>query len=257
MQRVAQMYHIGSTKSGWVIYWQIDRSGQCRTGKAMKYQPNGHRDKSKLPDGRNAYTMDWVHSIMMRRGLLPDTFEPTQCLFGEHLIDAEGNTSKTIAIVEAEKTALICAMLYPDLVWLATGGKSQLNDRLNVLAGRNVLFFPDIDGHDYWTDKVMSLTNCKAKVSDVVLRLATDEDKANQVDIADILLREVQKHPQRITSAQHQDTSAFVQDDSTKPQHKASGTLQRMIEKNSTLQLLIDTFDCISVVSYDQYEQSG
>ena len=32
----------------------------------------------------------------------------------------------------------ICTLLLPEYIWLATGGKSQFNDRLMVLKGRKV-----------------------------------------------------------------------------------------------------------------------
>ena len=30
-------YHLGDTTDGKVIYWQVDREGRIRTGKAMQY----------------------------------------------------------------------------------------------------------------------------------------------------------------------------------------------------------------------------
>lgn len=49
-----------------------------------------------------------------------------------------------VALVESEKTAVICAGLMPRFLWLATGGKSMINERLLVLKGRKVVAFPDI-----------------------------------------------------------------------------------------------------------------
>lgn len=42
----------------------------------------------------------------------------------------------------------------PKYLWLATGGKSAINDRLLVLKGRKIVAFPDIDGYDDWTRKL-------------------------------------------------------------------------------------------------------
>ena len=42
----------------------------------------------------------------------------------------------------------------PRFLWVATGGKSQINDRLLVLKGRTVVAFPDIDGYDEWERKL-------------------------------------------------------------------------------------------------------
>lgn len=45
----------------------------------MRYNPEtGKRIKN------NAGAIDWVHSKLKRAGALPDDWELTQCLFGEH-----------------------------------------------------------------------------------------------------------------------------------------------------------------------------
>lgn len=36
----------------------------------------------------------------------------------------------------------------PRFLWLATGGKTQINERLLVLKVRKIVAFPDIDGYD-------------------------------------------------------------------------------------------------------------
>lgn len=33
-----------------------------------------------------------------------------------------------------------------------TGGKSQFNERLNALKGRDIVAFPDVDGYETWTE---------------------------------------------------------------------------------------------------------
>ena len=55
----------------------------------------------------------------------------TQCLFGEHLLTRY--PERIVALVEAEKTAVIGAGFIPEYVWLATGGRSGVNDRVDIL----------------------------------------------------------------------------------------------------------------------------
>lgn len=43
--------------------------------------------------------------------------------------------------------AVICSELTPNYLWLATGGKSQFNERPKVLYGHDVVAFPDVDGY--------------------------------------------------------------------------------------------------------------
>ena len=64
---------------------------------------------------------------------------------------------------------------------------------MRVLRGRNVILFPDIDGYREWTEKSRMLSRiCSSyHVSDCLERYGTDGDRAGQVDIADILLRDL------------------------------------------------------------------
>ncbi len=178
-----RLYRVGVTRSGDVIYFQIDGQGRCRSGKIMKYDPlTGHRIKDAEVPGR----VSWVHGILKARGVLPGDWRLTQCLFGEHLL--KEYPEKNVALVEAEKTAVICAALMPQYLWVASGGKTQLGEKLKVLRGRNAVAFPDADGFDEWTRK---LCGSGIKVSDFLERTATEEEKSRGADLADVLLREI------------------------------------------------------------------
>ena len=122
---------------------------------------------------------------------LPDRWELTQCLFGEHLL--KRYPFMPVALVESEKTAVICSSFWPEYIWLATGGKSQLNDRLQVLKGRKVVAFPDVDGYPEWKEKLSLVRGLDIVVSDVLEKSASSEDRANHVDIADLLIRQHRK----------------------------------------------------------------
>lgn len=182
--KLIQEYWIGVTKANDVIYFQIDLDGNCRTGKIMKYNPEtGKRVKDENAKGK----INWVHSVMKYAKKLPEEWQLTQCLFGEHLLKKYPN--KTVALVESEKTAIICSGLMPDYVWLATGGKSQFNERLKVLFGRDVVAFPDVDGYNEWCEKVKDFPDLKISVSNLLQSNATPEDIENHIDIADWLIR--------------------------------------------------------------------
>ena len=151
----------------------------------MKYGPDGHRVKDE--GGVN-----WVHSRMMKQGLLPQDWELTQCLFGEHLLNWSMNRSKVVALVESEKSALIGAACFPDYVWLASGGKSQLSiDKMKALEGRTVILFPDVDGYSEWKEKAKGFIFCKVTVSDLLERNATAAERNAKIDIADWLVRQL------------------------------------------------------------------
>lgn len=124
-----------------IIWWQIDRDGVVRTGKVMKYLADGHRDKS------DTFPVTWAH----KHRRLKDQFkgeELKQCLFGEHLLTRY--PEKPVALVESEKTAVIMSRVFPEHLWLATGGSQGIksNERLTPLFGRKVILVPD-DGQYY------------------------------------------------------------------------------------------------------------
>ncbi|PKP40780.1 MAG: hypothetical protein CVT93_10550 [Bacteroidetes bacterium HGW-Bacteroidetes-10] len=188
-RKVINDYFVGVTKNRDVIFYQIDKEGRCRTGKIMKYnRETGRRIKDEKIGGR----ITWVHSILKSstnpKLRLPDDWTLTQCLFGEHLL--KQYPFKNVAIVESEKTALICSSFWNEYIWLATGGKSQLNDRLQVLKGRKVVAFPDVDGYQEWKEKLSKINGLEISVSDILENSASEEDRINHVDIADLLIRQ-------------------------------------------------------------------
>ena len=177
-------YQLGVTSQKDVIFFQLDVTGSCRTGKIMKYDPEtGHRIKDENTPGR----INWVHSVLKARGMLPEEWTLTQCLFGEHLL--QQYPKKVVALVESEKTAVICAGLMPRFLWMATGGKSQINERLLVLRGRKIVAFPDIDGYDEWQRKLQDFPELGVTVSPILQQNATAADREAHIDIADWLLR--------------------------------------------------------------------
>ena len=74
----------------------------------MHYNPStGKRIKDETIPGR----INWLHTTLKRCHQLPKDWQLTQCLFGEHLLPQRPD--KTVALVESEKTAIICAALMP------------------------------------------------------------------------------------------------------------------------------------------------
>ena len=188
--RIVKEYLLGVTKGGEVIFYQIDSKGRCRTGKVMKYDPlTGHRIK----DTTAKTPITWVHSLLKQQGVLSREWELTQCLFGEHLL--KKYPDKPVCLVEAEKTAVIASAIMPQCVWVAVGGKTQLGDKVEILEGRKVIAFPDVDGYDKWVEKCSERPYLGIMVSDYLQKNATDEDKRTGADIADVLIRWLQTNP--------------------------------------------------------------
>lgn len=174
-------YFIGSSKrwKGATVFWQIDISGNIRTGKIMLYSPNtGKRVKEPFNH------IDWVHSALKQ----PE-FELKQCLFGEHLINQ--NKFKPIAVVESEKTAVIASVYLPQFIWLAVGSLTNLNaEKCSALKGRTVTLFPDLNGFDKWSSKAKELSDLALFfVSDLLERKATEAERQQGLDLADYLTK--------------------------------------------------------------------
>ena len=190
VEGLVEQYQLGVTKAGDVIFFQIDREGRCRTGKVMKYDPvTGHRIK----DDSSICPVTWIHALMKRRGLLPEEWALSQCLFGEHLLSRYPD--RTVALVESEKTAVICAGFIPEYVWLATGGKTCLGNKLDVLSGRKVVAYPDVDAYDYWRERLVDYPNII--VSDYLQKVTGSDPSSSHMDLADLIL---DSHPQQGTA---------------------------------------------------------
>lgn len=176
-----ELYRIGTTKKGYTVFYQIDVAGRIRTGKIIPYDPNtGHRIK----DGSVPEAM-WVHSHLKALHQFPGDWELTQCLFGEHLLALYPD--KTVALVESEKSAVICAAALPQFIWLATGGKTQLGAKLGVLRGRKVIAYPDVDAYAFWNEQLSPLS---IDVSDLLEKTATEDERKRKIDIADRIIEE-------------------------------------------------------------------
>ena len=186
---LVQEYYIGVTREAGTVFYQIDSQGRFRGGKIMRYDPEtGHRIKDvDIP-------VDWVHTRLKRSGHIQQAWELSQCLFGEHLI--RRYPERLICLVEAEKTAIIAAGFMPEYLWLATGGKTQLGDKLDVLRGRHVLAIPDIDAYDTWKQRFAARRDLSVQVSDLLFREGAPETLGPTADLADWLIwSEINSNP--------------------------------------------------------------
>lgn len=166
-------YYIGVT-GNWTIFWQIDIDTYVRSGKFIKYLPNGRRDKDCKASWEHAKTKEY-------KPVYPN-FNLVQCFFGEHLIG-----KKPIAIVESEKTALVASILLNRYTWIACGSKNGLNDvKCGVLANRSVILFPDLGCFKEWSEIAVKKGY---SISNLIENKATEDDIRNGLDIADFLMR--------------------------------------------------------------------
>lgn len=171
-----KLYNVGTIRD-WVIFWLVDKDTFVRSGKYIKYQSNGHRHKDTPATWHHKKTKEY-------KPVYPD-FNLVQCFFGEHLINE--NLRKHIAIVESEKTAIVASLFMPKYTWIACGSKNGLNEaKCAVLANRSVTLFPDLGAFQEWAEIGRKL---HYSINDNLERIATDEERAKGLDLADYLLR--------------------------------------------------------------------
>ena len=222
MVSAACRYRLGATRQGGVIFWQIDQEERVRDGKVMHYGPDCHRLKDK------EHHPTWVSALLRQRDPFPNSpHETSHCFFGTHLLvesHFKGHTDltditdflcagaafmlqesvesvksvcqkKTVCVVEAEKTAVICSELFPQSIWMAAGGLSALSaEKLRPLRDHKVVLFPDTDpdGTTYACWKAIAEEASHSFLSPVYVsplleRHATPEQKAAKIDIVDFL----------------------------------------------------------------------
>jgi hypothetical protein len=194
---VLRSYHIGHSKYGHTIFWQIDEQGRVRTGKMMLYKPDGHRDKDA------PHNFDWIHSALYRDYRNPYSADKTdmkQCLFGMHLLNAyrKVGIEQEVCIVESEKTAVLMAIAYGNTckqVWMACGGVENLSrEKLKPIIEqhRTIHLYPDRDGIDAWKRKAEQLRYKKIYVDVYPVTKWWQEEDGDKADIADVVVRMIQ-----------------------------------------------------------------
>lgn len=197
MHHAARRYQLGMARDGGVIFWQIDPLNNWQDGKIMYYREDGHRDHHHHPT--------WVCNELKRYLFGTDNplyreLTPTHCLFGLHLMREEGNT--TVAVVEAEKTAVVMSERFPNYLWVATGGLSELSpEKLHTLRGHRIVLFPDTDedGTTYriWyqqAQKAQKMLGQPVHVSPILELHASPDQKRRKIDLVDYLF-EASKRP--------------------------------------------------------------
>lgn len=145
----------------------------------------GHRVQEPYPH------ITWVHSALRMTD-----FRLNQCFFGEHLLP--NIRDKPVALVESEKTAILATHYLPQYLWLATGGKCSCMNRETIksLQGREVILVPDLNATEEWRKRMVIFDELgiKATLFDKLEQMATDEERAQGLDIADYLIAEQTPH---------------------------------------------------------------
>ncbi len=180
IQDVLKMYFVG-TYQDYTCFPGIDRQIRVCRAKLIRFnRATGRRLKG-----------DYDASSLPAKLKLKEDFQYKQIFFGEHLLPKYPN--KPIAIVEAEKTAIIASLCFPEFIWLGCNTKSWLKvERLQRLGNRQIILYPDADGFELWQQIALDAQRqgLTIKVSSLIENHATDEQKADGYDLADYLINQ-------------------------------------------------------------------
>lgn len=192
IRNVVETYRIGVTKQQHTIFWYVDIEGKVRFGKIMAYEKDGHRKHDIAPQS--------IPCELSKLGRIPKDYSIKKTLFGEHLLNDPIYAGKLIGIVESEKSAIICSLCISDVLWLATGSLGNLQaERLQAIKSRRVILYPDADVESQpfckWKASADALNKqgWQIQVSDYLELIATPEQKHKKVDVADLLVANLQE----------------------------------------------------------------
>lgn len=181
---VIKKYLIGTSKKwkGASVFWQIDEKQNVRFGQIMLY--DAEKGKRMYRDAVNK-KFPYISSVRYELNL--NNFNTKQCLFGLHLINE--TTSKTLAVVESEKTAILMSLFKPEYTWLATGGKGNFNfEFLKPIRKYKIIAFPDKSEHSLWQKRAIELEEFGFNIK--VNNWLENTDYGQGSDFADVLIKE-------------------------------------------------------------------
>lgn len=208
IEKVISLYNLGTVKNGYrkgaITFPFIDSQNNIRAIQVKQFDEQNHTTGT-----------DFIHSIIEKHyskneKTLPEWLQAyskneikVSSLFGEHLLNRY--KYNPVALVEAPKTAVYCTLYfgYPEqhnnFIWLAVYNLSSLNlHKCQALKGRDVYLFPDLskDGKAFnlWSNKAKDieskLQGTSFYISDLLEKLAPENDKLKGNDIADYLIKQ-------------------------------------------------------------------
>ncbi len=231
VQEAVRKYLIGTwnTWKGTTVFWQINQLEKVHHGKVMMYsQTTGKRAKNKEGNG----VFSTVRSLLKL-----DDFVLNQCLFGLHLID---ENTKVVALVEAEKTAVIMSIFKPEYVWLSTGSKSGLKyEYLKPIKNYKIVAFPDKSEFIDWNNKAIELNGFGFKIS--VYDWLENTDYPSGTDLADVYINELKAEPPQQISWQPLKESEFS---------KGSLEAYRIVQERKTQKVELTKEESYKAIQY-------
>lgn len=143
--RLIDRYRLGCLHKDRIVYPFFDIEGRLRIMRTVRYDNEGKRTKNGISS---------AHGFLKEMGVIHAQWKERPCMFGEHLLAEYPDCP--VAIVSSEKLAIICALLIPSCIWLATGGDSHIKEVGLIkehLNGRTVYLLPSKGKYRYWCEE--------------------------------------------------------------------------------------------------------
>lgn len=194
---VADEYRLGSYDlfeyESCTVFPNIDYNGRVCNLKVQWYETDMHSPDFAHSKKRICY---WLGSMWAKNGRLPENSHyTTTTLFGEHLLPMY--PTQTVVLVESPKNAIVGALEYPGLLWLATGNKCMLQRKyMEPLRGREVIVIPDRDSIEPWEQTVSTMKDLAFFTVSDICRNVAPADKP-KYDIADHIIEKRLKGNER------------------------------------------------------------
>lgn len=232
--QACKRYNVGTSHgtlfgNGATVFWQVDKMQRIRQPKVVPYNPtNGKRVRT--------FKMEFFtpKPYTKANGYTP-------CIFGEHLLATDG---QQVCVVESEKTAIVASILYPNYIWLASGGAGKLASQWGVnaqtakaLQGNKILLVVDCDKAGRQGYELAQTELAKVGITSKLVDLFERNDK---FDLCDFIVQELTS-PQTEQQAQPEQKAEHHTPQQAQPEHLP--TLPAELAAHPQLALLIKTLD--------------
>jgi hypothetical protein len=166
-----EKHGVATDNQGKTVFILRNIENRIMNAKWFSYDVDGHRVKRK--NSANSYSMTQPKGDKTKYGM---------CLYGENLLDPA--KTKTVVVVESEKTKVVASFYYPEFDWVACGANNGLtDDKISVLFGRKVIWLCDADiaGRDNSSIKKLKSYQMNFQVVDLF------PDREDGYDLADAI----------------------------------------------------------------------
>lgn len=166
VKRVYKEYKLMTFIDGGIVYPYFDYYDKLINGKIMFYDKNTLK---RIKTGHKS-RINWLHNCSYRgeiqnKVIRLDDYPYSLSFFG---FNSRIDNYRDIGLVEAEKTAVILSIIFPEIKWLATGSVQNIQKyKFFGLNFKNIILMPDMGFHmqkdisirDYWYYKIKYYTD--------------------------------------------------------------------------------------------------